>query len=131
MLAPKKIYACDTATASLFEHGTAQNFGHRLENILFWHLKKAAKDATYFCDGNARECDFVVEDALGDFSLVQVCHELTDDNQGREFDGLASAAKRFGLNRGVVITADQSDPAVHDGVEIDVVPAWKYLTKGR
>lgn len=130
MLAPKKIYACDTALASLFEHGEERNFGHKLENILFWHLKKTAKDITCYCDGNDHECDFVVEDEFGNFSLFQVCHELTDDNQTREFGGVASAARRFGLERGVIITDNQSDSAVHDGVEIDIVPAWKFLVKG-
>ncbi len=127
MLAPKKVYACDTALAGLFERSNAENLGHKLENVIFWKLRKGARDITYFHDAGDHECDFVVEDHNGRFSLVQVCHELTDDNQSREFEGLASAAKRFGLKSGVIVTADQSDSAVHDGVAIDIIPAWQYL----
>ena len=127
MLAPKKVYACDTALASLFEHGENQNLGHKLENLVFWHLKKTARDMTYYHDRQGRECDFVSENNDGGFSLVQVCHELTDDNAEREFAGLAAAAKRFGLASGTVVTHRQSDMAVFDGCEISVVPATEYL----
>ena len=53
--------------------------------------------------------------------------ELTDDNRDREFEGLAAAAKRFGLKSGVIVTHDQSDQAVYDGCEISIVPASDYL----
>ena len=127
MLAPKKVYACDTALASLFEHGINPNLGHKLENVLFWHLRRSARDMTCYHDDRERECDFVVEGNDGTFSLVQACHELTDDNRDREFEGLAAAAKRFGLKSGVIVTHDQSDQAVYDGCEISIVPASDYL----
>ena len=56
-----------------------------------------------------------------------MCHELTDDNKNREFDGLAAALKRFGLKSGVIVTHAQSDLAIHDGCEILIVPVTEYL----
>ena len=131
MLAPKKVYACDTALASLFEHGINQNLGHKLENVLFWHLKKQAKDLTYYRDDKERECDFVLEKNDGSFSLVQACYELTDDNRVRELNGLVAAAKRFGLRQGVIVTQQQSDLAIHDGCEVLIVPANEYLADNK
>ena len=128
MLAPKKVYACDTALASLFDRGKQLNLGHKLENVLFWHLSRRAKDITYYLDAKNRECDFVITGENGLFSVVQVCYELTDDNREREFSGLASAAKRFGLKSGIIITGKQSDEAIHDGCEISVIPAADYLS---
>ena len=128
MLAPQKVYACDVALASPFDRGNRLNLGHKLENVVFWHLCRNARDITCYVDDRNRECDFVVECDNGSVSVVQVCHELTDDNQEREFDGLASAARRFGLKSGVVVTCRQSDLAIHDGCEISVVPAAEYLT---
>ena len=128
MLAPKKVYACDTALASLFDRGKQLNLGHKLENVLFWHLSRNVKDITYHLDDKDRECDFVVEDENGSFSVVQVCYELTDDNMEREFGGLASAARRFGLKSGIVVTCRQSDEAIHDGCEISIVPAADFLS---
>ena len=98
-----------------------------LENVLFWHLKRTAKDLTYYHDEKDRECDFIVEKDDGLFSAIQVCHELTDDNKNREFDGLAAALKRFGLKSGVIVTHAQSDLAIHDGCEILIVPVTEYL----
>ncbi|MBQ3290638.1 MAG: ATP-binding protein [Kiritimatiellae bacterium] len=128
MLAHKKVYACDVALASLFDRGNQINLGHKLENVLFWHLRRKARDVTYHVDDKGRECDFVVEGEDGAFSAVQVCYELTDDNMTREFDGLAAAARRFGLKSGVIVTCRQSDEAIHDGCEISVVPAADYLS---
>ena len=63
----------------------------------------------------------------GSFALVQACYELTDDNRAREFDGLVSAMRRFGLKSGVIVTHRQSDVAVHDGFGISIVPVTEYL----
>ena len=128
MLAPKKVYACDVALASLFDRGNRINLGHKLENVLFWHLYRNAKDISYHVDRQDRECDFVVEHDDGSFSVMQACYELTDDNMAREFDGLASAARRFGLKSGVIVTCRQADEAIHDGCEISIVPAYDYLS---
>ena len=95
--------------------------------MLFWHLKRTAKDLTYYHDDKERECDFIVEKEDGSFSAIQVCHELTDDNKNREFDGLAAAVKRFGLKSGIVVTHAQSDLAIHDGCEISILPVTEYL----
>ena len=74
-----------------------------------------------------RECDFIVEKEDGSFSAVQVCHELTDDNKNREFDGLTAALKRFGLKSGIIVTHAQSDLAIQDGYEISIMPVTEYL----
>lgn len=127
LLAQKKVYACDVALVALFEHGKTVNAGHKLENIVFWHLKKQAKDLTYYCDSNQYECDFVVEQENGEYSLVQVCYELTENNREREFRGLASAANYFGLKQGIIVTNSQRDEAVYEGCEITIIPAFDYL----
>ncbi len=127
LLAQKKVYACDVALAALFERNGGDNLGHKLENILFWHLRDGCRDITYHVDDKGRECDFIVENENGAFTAVQACYELTDDNRKREFDGLVSAMRRFGLTSGVVVTFAQSDFAIHDGCEISIVPAHEYL----
>ncbi len=71
--------------------------------------------------------DFLEAERL--FAVVQACYELTDDNMAREFGGLASAARRFGLKSGVIATCRQADEAIHDGCEISIVPAYDYLSR--
>ena len=57
----------------------------------------------------------------------RVCWQLDDENRRREFDGLQSALRRFGLKSGTIVTFDQTDFAVENGYEINVVSASDYL----
>ena len=128
MLAQKKVYACDVGLVSTLERGEGVGLGHKLENLVFLKLRKKGGDLTYFLDAQDRECDFVRESEDGSHEAVQVCWSLTDDNRKRELDGLASAMRRFGLRKGVIVTHDQDDEAVQDGCEIAVVSAARYFT---
>ena len=113
---------------SVLERGEGVGLGHKLENLVFLKLRKKGGDLTYFLDAQNRECDFVQELDDGLHEVVQVCWELTDDNWKREFDGLASAMRRFGLSKGVIVTYVQDDEAVRDGCEIAVVSAARNFT---
>ena len=119
MLAAKKVYVCDTGLAGIFESDASGNLGHKLENLVYLHLKAKGGDLCYF-DSKEGECDFVRRDK-GECEAVQVCWELDDDNRKREFDGLVGALDYFGLKRGVIVTADQSDEAVYRGHEIEII----------
>ena len=127
MLAQKKVYACDVGLVSVLERGEGVGLGHKLENLVFLKLCKKGGDLTYFLDAQDRECDFVLEAADGSHEAVQVCWELTDDNRKPELDGLVSAMRRFDLRKGVIVTHNQDDEAVHEGCGIAVVSAARYL----
>ncbi|MEK6568343.1 MAG: hypothetical protein AABZ27_06380, partial [Candidatus Omnitrophota bacterium] len=65
------------------------------------------------------------------FLAYQSCYELTPENERRELDGLAACCKQLKLKRGVIVTLDQSDEVVKDGVKIEIVPVWRWLlTRG-
>ena len=84
--------------------------------------------AFYFVnDADGTECDFVVERRDGSFSAVQVCWELSHDNEEREITGAVHAMERFGLKEAVMVTQNQSDLIREGGRMIRVVPAWKWL----
>ncbi len=129
LLSQKKVYACDTGLLQIFENGTSANSGHKLENVVYNYLKQKGGDVSYFLDAHDCECDFVRRDENGHVEAVQVCWELTDDNERREFAGLVSALKHFGLKRGVVVTHARNDLAVFDGCEIEIVAANDYLMR--
>lgn len=116
MLSNKKVYVCDTGLAGIFEVGENVNLGHKLENLVFLQLKAKGGDLTYF-ESSAGECDFVRRDG-NTVEAVQVCWEIDDDNRRREFDGLVGAMEYFGLDCGIVITADQEDEAMYRGHRI-------------
>ena len=126
LLAPKKTYVADTALTYAFNVSHSQDYGNMLENAVYHHLRRRA-DQMYYHDDGSSECDFVVRDADG-WSAVQVTWKLEDGNQDREFDGLVRAMTAIGAKKGLIITDDQSDFAIHDGCEIDIVPAWRYFS---
>ena len=126
--APKKVYACDTGLVSAIESVDESNFGHKLENLVYLKLRNPDDSIFYFVnDADGTECDFVVERRDGSFSAVQVCWELSRDNEERETIGAVHAMERFGLKEAVLVTRDQSDLISEGGRKIRVVPAWKWL----
>ena len=128
MSAPKKVYACDTGLVSAIESIDEANLGHKLENLVYLKLRNPDDSMFYFVnDADGTECDFVVERRDGTFGAVQVCWELSRDNEEREINGALRAMERFGLKEAVLVTRDQSDLISEGGRIIRVVPAWKWL----
>ena len=128
MSAPKKVYACDTGLVSAIESIDEANLGHKLENLVYLKLRNPDDSMFYFVnDADGTECDFVIERRDGTFGAVQVCWELSRDNEEREINGALRAMERFGLKEAVLVTRDQSDLISEGGRIIRVVPAWKWL----
>ena len=128
MSAPKKVYACDTGLVSAIESIDEANLGHKLENLVYLKLRNPDDSMFYFVnDADGTECDFVIERRDGTFGAVQVCWELSRDNEEREINGALRAMERFGLKEAVLVTWDQSDLISEGGRIIRVVPAWKWL----
>ena len=127
-VAPKKVYACDTGLVSAIESIDEANLGHKLENLVYLKLRNPDDSIFYFVnDADGTECDFVIERRDGTFGAVQVCWELSRDNEEREINGALRAMERFGLKEAVLVTRDQSDLISEGGRIIRVVPAWKWL----
>jgi predicted AAA+ superfamily ATPase len=127
MLAPKKVYICDTG---LIKAGTVlltENNGYLLENILFSHLRQRAKELFYYNENN-KECDFVEMENGKAKNLIQVCWDLNEDNEEREINGLIDAMRYFKLSEGHIITFNQKDTIHQEGFVIEVVPAHELLS---
>ena len=50
------------------------------------------------------------------------------DNQDREYGGLVAAMKELQVDKGVILTMNQSDMASVDGYSIETIPVWKWIT---
>jgi len=79
-----------------------------------------------FYHENGRECDLVLVERNEITSMVQVTWELNESNREREIEGLIGAMKKYGLDRGTIVTKDLEDELETDGVKIKVIPAWKW-----
>jgi predicted AAA+ superfamily ATPase len=128
MLAPKKMYTCDTGLIRSGAILLAENYGYLLENIIFLHLRRQSRELFYYNENN-RECDFVELEQGRIKQLMQVCWDLNADNEAREINGLIDAMQYFKQPKGTIITANQQDTIYHENVVIEVVPAWKFLIR--
>lgn len=125
---PKKVYCVDLGLQSILSPSFSENRGHRLENLVFIELYRQGKELYYY-NNNGHECDFVVCDNQKPVLLIQVCEEIMTDNQDREYGGLVAAMKELQVDKGVILTMNQSDMACVDGHSIETIPVWKWITE--
>ena len=124
---PKKVYCVDLGLQSIFSPSFSEDRGHRLENLVFVELYRQGREIYYY-NNNGYECDFVVCDNQRPVLLIQVCEEIVIDNQDREYGGLVAAMKELQVDKGVILTMNQSDMACVDGYSIETIPVWKWIT---
>jgi len=122
VVAPPKYYAIDNGLRRANSVHAQPDLGHRLENAVAIQLRQLTPDLSYAAERGLWECDFLTPDAA-----IQVCAELTPANRARELRGVVEGTRLRGRRRGLVVTLDQSDRLVQDGVTIDVVPAWSWM----
>lgn len=126
---PKKVYCVDTGLAGVNSLSMSKDFGRKLENLVFLHLRKTTKTVYYYLEKN--ECDFIVVQKGQPIEAIQVCYELTTDNLSRELKGLEEAMTELKLENGLIVTFDQEDSFDVNGKVVKAVPAWKYLDRQR
>lgn len=124
---PKKIYAIDNGLVDAVSTSASRNLGHRLENAVYLHLRSRYPEIYYFKEKG--ECDFVAFEKGQIKQAIQVCYQVNDTNFKREYDGLMQALDYFQLDRGLIITADQSDRFEQGGRQIDMVPAHHFFNR--
>ncbi|MDD2635030.1 MAG: ATP-binding protein [Bacteroidales bacterium] len=123
---PRKIYFIDNGLLDIISSSFSKDDGHKLENAVFWELRRRQKDLYYYNE-NGKECDFVVCENNKVEQLVQVCYDLNIDNSSREIDALLDAMEFFKLENGIIVTLNQSDVILHNGKQIQVIPAYEYF----
>ncbi len=121
----KKVYCIDNGLLNSVSFKFSEDFGRLLENMVFLELYRRKNNVFYNRD--KFECDFVVKEKNKVTKAFQVCYELDGDNIDREVNGLVEAMKKFDLKSGVIITYDDENEIIRDGLKIKVVPAWKWM----
>lgn len=61
-------------------------------------------------------------------TLIQVCSDLREEETfNRETRALISAAKELNLKSGLIVTGDDERHITLDGIEIEILPLYKYI----
>ena len=122
----KKVYCIDNGLSKYLGFRLTADSGKLLENIVFIELKRKRKEIYYYSDN--RECDFIVKDENKIIQAIQVCYELTKENNEREIEGLTEAMNKFKLKEGLILTYDKEEEIKLKGnSKIIIKPVWKWL----
>ena len=118
-----KYYFTDNGILNLFllDGNTAL-----LENLVAVNLlrKYGRTDAVFFYNKGV-EVDFYVFDKQ---IAIQACYSLADpETYKREVNALLQMAKHIEVKKMLIITKDEERVILENGVEINVMPAWKWL----
>lgn len=119
---PAKIYLVDTG---ICKKVSSTDSGRILENIVFLELRKKGNEIFYFEEEG--ECDFIVKTGSGEFLAYQVTLELKEVNREREIKGLIEACRRINRKNGIIFTHDEEGSEVIEGINIKILPVWKWL----
>lgn len=125
---PQKVYATDTGIHHHNKISFSPNDGHVLENMVYLHLRRAGKGIYYFQQKG--ECDFLLAPSGRPEAVFQVCYELSSLNLDRELNGLFEAMTYFGIEKGKLITFNQTDVFRKGKYTVEVVAAWQWMSEG-
>ncbi|MDG4952977.1 ATP-binding protein [Actinobacillus equuli] len=123
---PRKAYFIDNGLQRVISPSFNQDLGRKLENAVFWELRRQFSELYYYNENN-KECDFVVCKNSQPVQLIQVCWQLNSENIARERDGLLDAMNFFHFDKGVIVTFDQEDKLIIENKVIEILPFWKVF----
>ena len=117
----RKFYFYDNGLLNLF---LFQPETKLLENLVAITLYKRYGEHLFFYRRNI-EVDFYVPD---EDLAIQVCYNLRDpQTREREIIALLTLNNYKPLRRCIIVTRDEEENVLSDGLTIDVVPIWKWL----
>jgi predicted AAA+ superfamily ATPase len=117
----KKHYFIDNGILNLFLLDPQTSL---LENLVAIQLRRLYGDEVYYYS-NGVEVDFFLPETQ---LAVQACYSLSDaDTYKREVGALLQMKKRIEVKKMLIITKDKEAIISENGVEIEVVPIWKWL----
>lgn len=123
---PRKTYFIDQALVTRLGFLFSEEKGRLLENIVFIELKRQGNEVFYYSGKN--ECDYLIRKGIQITNAIQVCYSFdTPETKARELNGLIEAMKTYSLTGGSILTNDTEENMVIEGLEIQVLPVWKWI----
>ncbi|MCP5046278.1 MAG: ATP-binding protein [bacterium] len=121
---PPKVYIIDQVLSHKVSHDDSARV---LENIVYIELLRRHYRPHYFAGAN--ECDFMAVN--DDFTrIIQVTYTMEPGNRERELNGIVEAARAARLKEGYILTYNEEDELLIEGINIKIIPTWKWLLIG-
>ena len=116
----KKYYFRDTGILSLF---LMEAEAFQLETIVYNKLRINFGTNVYYLR-NGFEVDFLVPGE----AIIQVCYKMDElVTRKREISGLVKAGMKHKVKKYLIITYNTDETIQEKGIEIHVIPVWKWL----
>ena len=107
--------------------GLSFDYGHKMENIVFLHLRRNTPEVFYYRTASGFEVDFAVGTA-DNIKLIQVCKDISDEKTYvREIRSLKEAMTELKTKESLLITLDHEETLTFKEGTIRILPIWKYL----
>ena len=117
----KKYYFIDNGILNLFLLDPQTSL---LENLVAIQLRRLYGNELYFYNSGV-EVDFYIPEMQ---LAVQACYNLNDvETYDREVNALLQLAKRMEVKKMLIISKDEENIISENGMEIEVIPIWKWL----
>lgn len=128
----KKIYWVDNGLLRALIGIKSEGKGLLLENIVFLHLYRLYgsmyQQHIFYYSDQSHECDFVVAREGEDPLPIQVTWSMEQlHTKDREIKGLLKTCTYTGVKRGLILTHEESDTWEEQGVQIEMIPVWKWM----
>ena len=127
IVSPKKVYCIDNGLHMAVTTSATTDTGRRLENMVYGELRRKYNQIYYFNE-NGSECDFIICHKNIPSQAYQACYELNRENETREINGLLQAMQQLHIDKGYILTTNQSDIIIKDDYRIEVLPAWQAFS---
>ena len=123
----KRLFAGISSPVSLHKiYNELRSQGYKADKNLLYELMEELT-SIYFFFPLRKYSASVIKRETTEKKFYAVDNGLAaQDTRKREFDGLIEACKRLGLNRGTIITMSEESEEKIDGVQIQVVPFYKW-----
>ncbi len=128
-ISQKKIYAIDTGLIHAMSIQFSRNSGKHLENMVFLELRRRYALIFYYRTKHNLEVDFVIQQDKNTTMLIQVCESLVNEKtRQRELTALTTAMSELGINKGMILTLDESEIIEFPQNQvITVIPVYQWL----
>ena len=128
----KKIYIVDNGFIKARSFELSPNYGRLLENLVFVELLrrnyKPGLNLFYYRTRNDKEVDFVLRKGHSIEILMQVSYDIINSKTlKRKTDALAEASAELTCTKLLLITWDKEEIIAKSGLNIQLIPAYKWL----
>ncbi len=127
----RKVYAIDWALADAIAPAGGVDITRKFENMIFIELLRRGYHVSYYLTKKNYEIDFIAtkrttrEKAA---HLYQVCYDFRDPEvRERELRGILETASFLNIRDVYVITFNEEETIAMNGLNVSVLPAWKWL----